>query len=218
MIYIVKHKEYNNPVPKGYKEIGVGDMFKNTGEDIEHLNKHINEATAYFDLWKNTKDKNVGVVHYRRFFADNGKILESKRVTEILKDNDMIVAARYFSPNNLYNELKGELAPGLERELYDKYLNLFYKKDSGFKDYMMNKRNFIPREMMVTTRPVYNKFCKQFFDVVIPVAEKFREEFMNDKEVATKNPRLIGFIVERYFSYLIEKNGFKIYEMEFIEV
>jgi hypothetical protein len=72
--------------------------------------------------------------------------------------------------------------------------------------------------MMITTRPVFNKFCSEFFDTVIPIAEEFREEFMTDKEVSTKNPRLIGFIVERFFSYIIEKNGFKNCEMDFVEV
>ena len=218
MIYIVKHKDYKNPVPKGYKEIGVGPLFKDTGEDIDYLNAHINEATAYYDLWKNTKDKTVGVCHYRRFFAENGDILTLNRANEILKDTDMIVTKRYQYSRNLYDALKVELAPGLEHTLYDKYLQMFYEREPDFKIYMKLNNNFSPREMMITTRPKFNGVCSDFFDVVIPIVDKYREEFMNDAEVATKNPRLVGFIVERYFSYLIEKNGFKTYEMNYIEV
>ena len=218
MIYIVKHREYENPVPKGYKEIGVGPLFKDTGEDIDHLNAHINEATAYFDIWKNTKDKTVGVCHYRRFFAECDTILSKPRAEEILKDCDMIVATKYNGGGSLYNLLRADLAPGLEIELFNKYLAKLYMREPKFHEYMMRNNEFYPREMMITTRPVFNKFCSEFFDVVIPIAEEFREEFMTDKEVATKNPRLIGFIVERFFSYIIEKNGFKTYEMDFVEV
>ena len=75
MIYIVKHREYKNPVPSWYKEIGVGQLYNGTGENINHLNKYLNEATAYYDLWKNSNDKTLGVCHYRRFFAENGKIV-----------------------------------------------------------------------------------------------------------------------------------------------
>lgn len=218
MIYIVKHREYENPVPKGYKEIGVGSLSKNEGDNINELNRHINEATAYYDIWKNTKDKTVGVVHYRRFFAENGWIIETKRANEILKDCDMIVSRKYHYSRNLYFALKVELAQGKEHELYDKYLQMFYAVEPKFMDYMMNNYEFIPREMMITTRPVFNKFCEEYFDKILPIAEKFRDEFNTDAVVATKNPRLIGFIVERFFSYLIEKNGFKTYEMDFVEV
>lgn len=218
MIYIVKHKEYKNPVPSWYKEFGVGQLYKGNGENINHLNRYLNEATAYYDLWKNSNDKTLGVCHYRRFFAENAVILNKTRAEEILKDHDMIVATKYNGGGSLYNLLRADLAPGLEIELLNKYLAKIYMRNPKFHEYMMRNNEFYPREMMITTRPLFNLFCSEFFDTVIPIAEEFREEFMTDKEVATKNPRLIGFIVERFFSYIIEKNEYKTYEMNFIEV
>lgn len=204
MIYIVKHKEYDNEIPKGYKEIGVGDMFDGKGENINHLNPYINEATAYYWLWKNSKDKTIGVCHYRRFFAEHDKILDSGRVSEILKVNDIITLPRYYYTNNLYTELKVDLAKGKEHELCDKYLWEFYKKDPSFKDYMMNDNSFIPREMIIASRKVFNELCEELFDTVIPIAEKYHKE---DSESRT-NPRLVGFITERYLSYLIERKKY----------
>lgn len=219
MIYIVKHKEYDNPVPKGYKEIGVGDMRSEYSQrHINHLNPYINEATAYFDLWKNTKDKTIGVCHYRRFFAEDGQPINANRVNAILKDYDMIVAPKYKYSRNLYYMLKIDLAPGLEYQLYDKYLRKVYSKEPGFMDYMMNSKEFYPREMMIAKRETFDKFCEELFATIKPIAEEYREEYMNDAEVAKKNPRIFGFITERFFSYLIVKNGYKVYEMEIMDV
>ena len=45
MIYIIKHKKYNNPIPQNYAELYVGDMYKNdkAKDNINYLNKYINE-------------------------------------------------------------------------------------------------------------------------------------------------------------------------------
>lgn len=220
MIYIVKHKEYNNPVPKGYREIGVGNMFDNDRgcDNINYLNLHINEATAYYDLWKNAKDKTIGVCHYRRFFGENGEILDSKKVNEILKEYDMIVVKKYNGGGSLYNLLRVDLAPGLEVELLNNYLAKIYMREPKFHEYMMRSNEFYPREMMITKRKTFDKFCEELFATIKPIAEEYKEEYMNDSEISKKNPRIIGFITERFFSYLIVKNSYKVYEMEILEV
>ena len=69
MIYIVSHIPYEGEVPTGYKVMYVGDMYKESGKDnINHLNPYLNELTALYDIWKNKKDKTVGLCHYRRYF------------------------------------------------------------------------------------------------------------------------------------------------------
>ena len=214
MIYIVKHKDYENPIPKGYKEIGVGYNFNEKGDNINHLNPYINEATAYYDLWKNCKDKTVGVVHYHRFFAENSEILTTKRALEILKDVDMIVTKPYVSSVPLYNFLKADLAPGHEMDLFHKYLEEVYKAKPGFKDYMNSSKSFHPREMIIANKPVFDKFCKDLFKTILPLAEKYHKEDSNSRT----NPRLTGFITERFFSYIIESSDYKLFEMDFMEV
>lgn len=214
MIYIVKHKEYNNPVPDGHKELGVGDMFKGSGENINNLNYYINEATAYYDLWKNCKDPIKGICHYRRFFAENGEIIKISRVEEILTDNEMIAAEPFVSTASLYRMLKADLAPGYEMQLFHKYLDLFYEAEPGFDIYMHKEKSFYQREMMIAKEETFNEFCEGLFEVVIPLAEKYHKEDSGSKT----NPRLLGFITERFFSYWIIKNGYKVYPMEFINI
>ena len=75
MIYINKHKEYNNPIPKDYEELYGGNLFTDTEADnINYLNPYINEATGLYYIWKNKKDKYVGLCHYKMFFENNGEI------------------------------------------------------------------------------------------------------------------------------------------------
>ena len=217
MIYIVKHKDEDCPIPKGHKVIGVGAMFEGKGENINQLNPYINEATAYYDLWKNSKDKTIGVCHYRRFFAENGNPVDTKRINEILKDNDVIVCMPYRYQSSVYNDLRGELRPYNEDVFYDKYLEKVYKKDPGFKDYMSGKE-FWPREMIIAKKQVFDDFCKQLFKVILPIAKEYEKEFKTNPDLSNKNPRIIGFITERYFSYVIAKNNYKVYEMENIDL
>ena len=213
MIYIVKHKEYENPVPKGYKELYVGEMYDGKGDNINHLNRYLNELTAYYDLWKNSKDKNIGICHYRRFFAENGEILTSKRVTDILKTNDIIVTTKFKDPATLYWFLRADLVP-TEYRLYDKYIGILDNAVPGFREYMIRQNEFYPREMIIANRKVFDALCEELFEALIPAAELYDKE---DSSSGT-NPRLLGFIAERFISYLIVKNGLKAYEMDFIEV
>lgn len=214
MIYIVKHREYKNPVPSWYKEIGVGQLYNGTGENINHLNKYLNEATAYYDLWKNSNDKTLGVCHYRRFFAENGKIVGNKQINDALKDCDIIVPKRYKYRVSLFWVLRSDLSDGDELFLYNKYLNLIYQKEPKFKDYMMISTEFYPREMIITSSEIFASLCEQLFEIVLPLAEKYDRE----DSISETNPRLLGFITERLFSYLIVKNGWKVYEMDILEV
>ena len=57
MIYIVKHRECFSPNVSGYGDLGVGKLFQHKGDNINYLNPYINEATALYDIWKNSKDK-----------------------------------------------------------------------------------------------------------------------------------------------------------------
>ena len=98
MIYTVKHKPFALPeLPEGYKTICVGGYSEpdeincTEGKNIENLNKKINELTALYWIWKNTKDPIAGLAHYRRFLlGPDGDILTIPGAKELLKTNDII--------------------------------------------------------------------------------------------------------------------------------
>ena len=214
MIHIIKHKEYNNPVPQNYKELFVGDMFKYNykKENINKFNPYINEATGVYHIWKNHKDKIVGLCHYRRFFYYNDNILSLKESKEILKDYDIIVAKDVVFNRGIYEQLRSEFVP-YDRVILDKYYNLLIDKEPDLKRWFEFKK-FNPKEMFVCDRKLLNKYCEWLFPMIIPVIEQFVKE---DKDEVL-NKRMIGHLVERLFAFWIWKNNLKVYKMDYIDI
>ena len=68
MIHIIRHKDYDFPIPSGYVTCEVGPLFKGDRPNINYLNPIINELTGIYDVWKNFDDPFVGFCHYHRFF------------------------------------------------------------------------------------------------------------------------------------------------------
>ena len=90
MIYIIKHRAYNNPVPEGYVELGIGDLFEHKDEDnINDLNLYVNEVEGLYYMWKHCNDDIIGLNHYRRIFVNNGDYLKLEDAEKILKDLEL---------------------------------------------------------------------------------------------------------------------------------
>ena len=111
MIYIVKHYECFSPNLSGYADLGVGKLFQHKGDNINYLNPYLNEATALYDIWKNSKDKIVGMCHYRRFFEKDGIFLMFKDAEEILKEHEIITTPDFTPPVTPYELLSRAITP-----------------------------------------------------------------------------------------------------------
>ena len=109
MIYIIKHREYSNPIPKNYVELGVGNYFAGQKDNINELNPYLNEATGLYDIWKNKSEEIIGLCHYRRFFWYNNNILSLKDSKEILKDYDIIITKEVQFDKGIYEQLRSEI-------------------------------------------------------------------------------------------------------------
>lgn len=213
MIYIIKHKEYDNPIPNGYEELYVGGMYKNNSdEDINLLNPYINEATGLYDIWKNKEDDIVGLCHYRRFFINNGQYLQLDDAKNILKDYDIIITNNVVFDKGIYEQLRLEMPNDKERDILDKYYQLLCEKEPQLKDYF-NTKEFAPKEMFVCSKKVINKYCEWLFDLILPITIQFVNE---DSNILQK--RMIGHLIERLFYYWIIKNELKTYRMEYIDL
>ena len=75
-IFIACHKKCDLPTQEGYVPLHVGAEGKNdlglikdsTGDNISLKNPNFCELTGLYWMWKNTKSKYIGLVHYRRYF------------------------------------------------------------------------------------------------------------------------------------------------------
>ena len=211
MIYIVKHREYDNPVPKDHKELFVGDLFSDKGlPNINELNLYINELTGLYDIWVNSRDKIVGLSHYRRLFINNGDYVNLKDAEEILKEKDIIITPEVKFNMILYWQLRYEVE---NSDYLDKYLNMYYEKEPLFKDYIENHKGFSNREMFICKKELIDKYCKELFSIVLPITYEFIKE-----DYKHCNSRLISHIAERYFYYWVLKNALKVHNMEYKDI
>ena len=78
-VYVITHKpfDYAKELPSGYVPMMVGAnknsnplnyLADNTQDNISDKNPEYCELTGLYWMWKNSKAKNIGLTHYRRFF------------------------------------------------------------------------------------------------------------------------------------------------------
>ena len=214
MIHIIRHKDYDFPIPSGYVTCEVGPLFKGDRPNINYLNPIINELTGIYDVWKNFDDEIVGFCHYHRFFMDGEKELSViKGMYSCLLPNNIILPW-----NVTYHDMT--IRESLERDFredlptFNKYMDMLYEAEPGLEEYF-NGRTFHPRNMFVCHRALLNEYCYWLFALIIPVAERFKEEDFH--RYPHYYSRMIGFIAERLLTYFVQTKGYTYTELPYNE-
>ena len=235
MIYVINHKDEDLKLVSGYKELKVGDAFKDTNTDnINQYNKYLAETTGIYWLWKNCKDDIIGVCHYRRFLHDyNGKLLDLYDIDKLLDEFDIITENiisinrnNYLFNNDIitYNELQAkrktmytlyqyleyQLTLGYKyqtrKELFDKYMDMIESYDDDFIYYLKTSTVFAPHNIFIAKRDIFNNYCESLFKILLPVIEEYSKDPDNYVYTESNECRFIGFIAERFLSYFIDSN------------
>lgn len=208
MIYIVKHKKYDNPVPDGYKELWVGNK---KDKWIEKYNPYINEITGMYRIANDCTEEVVGLVHYRRFFINKGEILTMLDAENILKHYDIILAKRYTYTKGLFESFSDEI-----REIYRPFAFKYYNEmcclEMGLRKYF-ESHYFNPRNMFVARLSIIQEYIKW----LMPVIEPILDECIADAKDGCYE-RIIGYVVERLLTYWVNKNNLLAYEMDYKEI
>lgn len=208
MIYIIKHKECETNVIRGYKELGVGELFNGCKDNINGLNPYINEMTGIYHIWKNTKDEIKGQIQYRRHLEENGEILSYDRIKRILQDYDIIATKQYVVSDGIYHNLKKEIGDTLTQKVLDKYYRKLINIEPELYDYF-NSTSFHYGNMFICKKSIYDAYCEWVFSIMIPLANQFIKE---DKAVG--KDRMLGYICERLFTYWVRKNKYNVKEVD----
>lgn len=78
----------------------------------------------------------------------------------------------------------------------------------------MDKDRFNNREMFVCKRELMEKYCNWLFPIIMPIYKEFLEQDVGK----VVNKRMISHLVERAFSYWVQKNDLKCYRMEYKDI
>ena len=235
--YAATHKRtpHEGRLPEGYKIIHAGRAGKDdlgylgddTGDNISRLNPYLNEVTALYWLWKNTKHTTLGFCQYRRFFttADNknffyDKILTADAALKILESYEIIVAKVYIG--RLQRELIradcGRTLTTLAETIIRKHIQQTQPDYLDALDYVLNSKSFYRCNMFVTRRNIFDAYCKWLFSFLIDAIE----EFLSKADLGTTPPkrrRVMGYFAERMLTVWLIKNRLRINELNvmFIE-
>lgn len=186
-----------------------------TGDNISLKNPYYSELTGTYWIWKNDNsnpDDIVGLVHYRRYFAEghNDKkkniVLGGRTIKKLLKNNEYIVngagsdnnefdcsITQYYSA---YNSYRGShIIKDLDNAL--KCINkLFPDLYDEINFQVKNIGAMCLNNMMIAKKKYFDEYCSFIFPVF-----KELENYIdfNDENHQGYQQRVFGFLNERIF-------------------
>ena len=214
--WVVCHRPFPVSQVDMYRKLCVGGYYddisasETEGQNIAQYNPELNELTALYWIWKNTKSEYVGLSHYRRFLFDNGKRMDAKRAEEILRDHDIILAPIRLKWNLMTNIDKavgdqfftdGYHAFRTEIDLHQpEYLQAFIETMRG--DFMYYCNLFMAR------REIVEEYCKWLFSFLTDAADRIDVSQGNDVQ-----KRTAGYFGEVMWTVWLRKHHeLKVYE------
>ena len=223
-IYVVTHKDVKlSALPDGYKIIHAGHALAkekfgylgdDTGENISRLNLYVNEITALYWLWKNTRHDFIGFIHYRRFFTTDGKnFLSTDAARKILREYDIIVNDCKFGYIALRDWKIMLSTKKIAEHVIDtlrKYIALHQPDYLAAYDRVTNSFGVFCYEIFITRREIFNAYCEWLFSFLIDATE----EILATTDIASSDdPRIyraISFTAEHLMTVWLIKNRLKI--------
>lgn len=225
-IYVAIHKKYDINKEKPYIPLCVGGyqekeyLTEQTGDNIAYLNSKINECTALYWIWKNTKSQYIGLNHYRRYFYNNeiesiDNYLDLDHINEIFKEYDIILPKVYpLKGITMLDQIRNSMNPELCQKGYSvirkkieqkqpDYLNAFDSVMDGYAIFNCN--------IFVTKREILDRYCEWLFSFLIEAAEEIDVEGYD-----SYSQRVIGFFAERMWTVWLRKNRLRIKELPYV--
>ncbi len=221
-MFIVTHKEIDNKVEKpNYfyiavgKKIGNCDFQDSTLDNISDKNGSYCELTALYWIWKNLQIDNVGLCHYRRFFAkneENNFVLPSiEQFNDILKKYDIVLPRKStFKDNNLCTF---ELVH--RNNSLRKICKMIVDRDNSYKNPVkkfLHEKRMHCFNMFYCSKKTIDKYCAWLFDILFDF-----EKIVNLDSLDSYNKRLFGFLSERLFNIWVIHEKLNVFEYDVVE-
>ncbi|MCD8371500.1 MAG: DUF4422 domain-containing protein [Clostridiales bacterium] len=220
-IIVATHKKYRMPDDPMYiplhvgaegkkdaegKELDLGFVKDNTGDNISFLNASFCELTGLYWAWKNLDADYIGLVHYRRHFGFSKSEDPFEGVLKYAELQPCLDNVKIFLPNKrrYYIEtLYGHYAHTHYAEQLDEtrkiiverhpaYLNSFDKVVKQRSGYMFN--------MMIMQREQFNCYCEWLFDILFELRGK-----IDESQLSPFQGRFYGRVSEIIFNVWLNR-------------
>lgn len=206
-VIVATHKPYKMPTDKMYLPIQVGADGKESigyqrdddGENISELNAYFSELTGLYWGWKNLSDDYIGLVHYRRHFAMDGKTLEYNQLNQYLGKIKLFIPKKRWY---VIETLKSHYGHTHYLEHIEITRRIVLKKYPEYKrafDKTMNRRWGYMFNMMIMAGNILNDYCTWLYDVLFEVFKN-----IDCSKYTAFEKRYIGRISELLFNIWIE--------------
>lgn len=224
--YVITHKHFEyKKLPIGYVPLLVGanknknpDNFitDNVGDNISDKNFSFCELTGLYWMWRNAKDKTIGLAHYRRYFSKyttpnnlylttlmkgHANPVSVKRLDKLLSNNvDWIVATpqvggegSLWQQFDHFHHIKDlEITRSTIEKLFPNYITSFDK-------IMKHNSQASFYNMFYTRKEEMDKYCEWLFKILFMVEKQVDISSYNQYQ-----QRLFGFLGERLLNVWLD--------------
>lgn len=221
-IYVISHSEEDIKNIKSneiYVPLFVGRNGKDnlgfcsddTGDNISYKNSSYCELTGLYWMWKNSDADYIGLVHYRRYFANwrLGHRLEANDLDKIFKEYDIILPKKTTSLfENVYEDYGHwnyakdlDLCEDIIGEICPEYSDSYTKIINGNELYYYN--------MFIAPKHIIDKYCEWIFPILSEVEKRVDMTGYDEYQ-----KRIYGFLTERLFDVWMDRQDLKVKESE----
>ena len=206
-VIVATHKVYEMPKDEMYLPVHVGAAGKESigyqrddeGENISKLNPYFCELTGFYWAWKNLDEDYIGLVHYRRLFEMDGRIVEKKQIEQYLgkvivfvpkKRRYWIESLKTHYDHTHYPEHL-EVTRDVVVRKYPEYEKAYDKAVNRTWGYMFN--------MMIIERGLMDDYCQWLFNILFDIFEK-----IDTTDYPSFKKRYVGRMSEILFNVWLE--------------
>lgn len=226
-IVIATHKDYWMPGDPVYLPLLVGAEKNqaeksfakdNTGDHISSKNPYYCELTGLYWAWKNLDGEFIGLVHYRRHFANSkwwkkkkDRILHGEEFESALKSAQILlpkprhywIETNYSQYAHAHHEEDLVQTRKILQEKYPEFIPAY--------DRSMQKRSGHRFNMFVMKKELLDEYCGWLFDILFEL-----EKRLNISSYSKNDQRVFGFVGERLLDVWIQTKGLQYKELPYV--
>jgi hypothetical protein len=185
-----------------------------SGENISEKNREYCELTALYWAWKNLDSDNIGLCHYRRFFASPLnrksflKVYEAEQFLEyydvlLPRERNYVFETNYSQYVNSHHSADLDATRQIIEEKHPEYLSPFDKRMSASKGHRFN--------MFIMKKELADGYCEWLFDILSEL-----ECRLDISSYSMKDKRVFGYVAERLLDVWIDAHELRTTDLDYI--